>query len=271
MAVTHDPGAKRGVGARVARAASQRTRRLAPRPARRRPHAVHLPAPVRTALRLRRAARATGTSSGSSSPRHASSASCSMWAWGCYGRTWRHASIDEAVRLLAAGASTGLLLVLTFMWGSERVPLTVLVAGPILCHVPVRHDPLPAATVRLPTLVVRRYRRAGRGGRRRHERRGRIPRDATIADARPRARGRGRRRPRRCGIARSTACPSPDASTSSPRSSRSTTVHLILLAMPSAPAGRSSRSPTPPRPPASRSACCGSRRRGSTACRDCGR
>jgi FlaA1/EpsC-like NDP-sugar epimerase len=56
----------------------------------------------------------------------------SMWAWGCYGRTWRHASIDEAVRLLSAGACTGALLLLVFMWGDERVPLTVLVAGPII-------------------------------------------------------------------------------------------------------------------------------------------
>src|SRR3954471_20376226 len=56
----------------------------------------------------------------------------SMWAWGCYGRTWRHASIDEAVRLLSAGACTGAVLLLVFMWGDERVPLTVLVAGPIL-------------------------------------------------------------------------------------------------------------------------------------------
>jgi FlaA1/EpsC-like NDP-sugar epimerase len=56
----------------------------------------------------------------------------SMAAWGCYGRTWRHASIDEAVRLLSAGACTGVILVGSFMWGNERVPLTVLVAGPIL-------------------------------------------------------------------------------------------------------------------------------------------
>ncbi|HEX4531713.1 MAG TPA: nucleoside-diphosphate sugar epimerase/dehydratase [Acidimicrobiia bacterium] len=56
----------------------------------------------------------------------------SMWAWGCYGRTWRHASIDEALRLLAAGATTGFILVLSFMWGSERVPLTVVVVGPVI-------------------------------------------------------------------------------------------------------------------------------------------
>jgi len=56
----------------------------------------------------------------------------SMLAWGCYGRTWQHASIDEAVRLLAAGTTTGILLLLTFMWGGERVPLTVLVLGPLV-------------------------------------------------------------------------------------------------------------------------------------------
>jgi FlaA1/EpsC-like NDP-sugar epimerase len=55
-----------------------------------------------------------------------------MWAWGCYGRTWRHASIDEAVRLLAAGASTGAILLAAFVWGDERVPLTLLVLGPVL-------------------------------------------------------------------------------------------------------------------------------------------
>jgi FlaA1/EpsC-like NDP-sugar epimerase len=54
------------------------------------------------------------------------------WAWGGYGRTWRHASIDEALRLLAAGATSGFVLLVSFMWGAERVPLTVLVAGPVL-------------------------------------------------------------------------------------------------------------------------------------------
>jgi len=52
--------------------------------------------------------------------------------FGCYGRTWRHASIDEALRLLAAGAVSGIILLGAFVWGTERVPLTVLVAAPIL-------------------------------------------------------------------------------------------------------------------------------------------
>jgi FlaA1/EpsC-like NDP-sugar epimerase len=52
--------------------------------------------------------------------------------WGGYGRTWRHASIDEAMRLLAAGLCSGITLFIGFAWGSQRVPFTVLVAGPIL-------------------------------------------------------------------------------------------------------------------------------------------
>jgi FlaA1/EpsC-like NDP-sugar epimerase len=52
--------------------------------------------------------------------------------WGGYGRTWRHASIDEAMRLLAAGLCSGIVLFIGFAWGAQRVPFTVLVAGPIL-------------------------------------------------------------------------------------------------------------------------------------------
>jgi FlaA1/EpsC-like NDP-sugar epimerase len=52
--------------------------------------------------------------------------------WGGYGRTWRHASIDEAMRLLAAGLCSGIALFVGFAWGSQRVPYTVLIAGPIL-------------------------------------------------------------------------------------------------------------------------------------------
>jgi FlaA1/EpsC-like NDP-sugar epimerase len=55
-----------------------------------------------------------------------------MWVWGCYGRTWRHASIDEAVRLLGAGVCTGAILLLSFVWDENRIPLTVLVVGPVL-------------------------------------------------------------------------------------------------------------------------------------------
>lgn len=54
------------------------------------------------------------------------------WAFGCYGRSWRHASIDEARRLISAGLVTMVLIVALFSWGAERVPLTVLVAAPIV-------------------------------------------------------------------------------------------------------------------------------------------
>jgi FlaA1/EpsC-like NDP-sugar epimerase len=55
------------------------------------------------------------------------------WLWGCYGRTWRHASIDEARRLVLAGCCSGLvLLVVSGIIGWGRMPLTVLVAGPLL-------------------------------------------------------------------------------------------------------------------------------------------
>ncbi|MFI5054167.1 MAG: polysaccharide biosynthesis protein, partial [Acidimicrobiia bacterium] len=52
--------------------------------------------------------------------------------FGGYGRTWRHASIDEAIRLIAAGAVSGVILLVAFVWGFERIPLTVLLAGPVL-------------------------------------------------------------------------------------------------------------------------------------------
>ena len=55
------------------------------------------------------------------------------WLWGCYGRTWRHASIDEARRLVIAGCCSGLvLLVVSGIIGWGRMPLTVLLAGPLL-------------------------------------------------------------------------------------------------------------------------------------------
>jgi FlaA1/EpsC-like NDP-sugar epimerase len=56
----------------------------------------------------------------------------SNWVWGCYGRTWRHASIDEALRLLAAGATAGTILILSFVWQEQRLPLSVLVASPVI-------------------------------------------------------------------------------------------------------------------------------------------
>jgi FlaA1/EpsC-like NDP-sugar epimerase len=54
------------------------------------------------------------------------------WVWGGYGRTWRHASIDEARRLLCAGATSAIVLFLAFAWGTDHVPYSVLIAGPIV-------------------------------------------------------------------------------------------------------------------------------------------
>jgi FlaA1/EpsC-like NDP-sugar epimerase len=54
------------------------------------------------------------------------------WLWGGYGRTWRHASIDEARRLLCAGASAGVVLLALFGWGENHIPYSVLLAGPIV-------------------------------------------------------------------------------------------------------------------------------------------
>ena len=56
----------------------------------------------------------------------------STWAWGGYGRTWRYASIDEARRLLCAGATAGVALFALFAWGDGHVPYSVLLAGPIV-------------------------------------------------------------------------------------------------------------------------------------------
>ncbi len=54
------------------------------------------------------------------------------WAFGGYGRTWRHASIDEARRLLLAGLVSGVLLIAVFSWQHPNVPMTVLISGPIV-------------------------------------------------------------------------------------------------------------------------------------------
>jgi FlaA1/EpsC-like NDP-sugar epimerase len=51
---------------------------------------------------------------------------------GAYGRTWRHASIDEAARVLVAGACSAVVLLAIFSWGPQIIPLTVLLAGPVI-------------------------------------------------------------------------------------------------------------------------------------------
>ena len=52
--------------------------------------------------------------------------------FGGYGRWWRHASIDEARRLVLAGLVSAVVLVVAFGWGSQQMPLSVLLAGPLL-------------------------------------------------------------------------------------------------------------------------------------------
>ena len=52
--------------------------------------------------------------------------------FGAYGRTWRHASLDEAMRLVGAGTLSGFILVCSFVWGTDRIPLSVLLAGPFI-------------------------------------------------------------------------------------------------------------------------------------------
>ncbi len=53
-------------------------------------------------------------------------------AFGGYGRTWRHASIDEARRLLAAGCVSLFTLLAIYGWSDRRVPLSVIVGGSML-------------------------------------------------------------------------------------------------------------------------------------------
>ena len=53
--------------------------------------------------------------------------------WGAYGHMWEYASVDEAQRLLFAGLTSCVTLLALFGWeGSRRMPLSVLLTGPIL-------------------------------------------------------------------------------------------------------------------------------------------
>lgn len=52
--------------------------------------------------------------------------------WGLYGPMWQHASVAEARRLLLAGASAGSALLLLSAVGGLRIPLSVLLLGPIV-------------------------------------------------------------------------------------------------------------------------------------------
>ena len=265
------PAAPPTLGPRLALAARQHPRRLAPRPARRRPDHVHLPAPVRTALRLQRAVRATGTSSGSSSPPHASSSSCSHLG---VGLLRPHVAPREHRRSRAA-ARRG-------RWHRAAPRAHVHVGHRASAahrarrradprHLPVRHGALPVSDCSpsgasaYPGLG-----RTGRGGR------------APAPTARPRC-ARCARRPM-LGLV-------PVVVVDDDPALRSRSIHGVPIAgsvddlardrrrarRPPDPARdrrrrrrRScSRSPTPPSRPASRCACCARRRRGSTACRGC--
>jgi FlaA1/EpsC-like NDP-sugar epimerase len=55
--------------------------------------------------------------------------------WGAYGQVWRHASIREARALLLAGASSAVVLVALVVWWRNRVPLTVIVVGPVIATI----------------------------------------------------------------------------------------------------------------------------------------
>lgn len=53
-------------------------------------------------------------------------------AWGLYGRVWRHASIDEARRLLAAGATVSLITAILILTGVSHIRLSVAASGPLM-------------------------------------------------------------------------------------------------------------------------------------------
>jgi FlaA1/EpsC-like NDP-sugar epimerase len=55
--------------------------------------------------------------------------------WGGYGRTWQHASIDEARRIALAAVTTGVVIVPLFGRGEPNVPLVVLLVGPLVVMV----------------------------------------------------------------------------------------------------------------------------------------
>jgi FlaA1/EpsC-like NDP-sugar epimerase len=53
-------------------------------------------------------------------------------ACGGYGRWWRHAGIDEARRLILAGALSAIVLLTVFGFGPRAMPISVLIIGPIV-------------------------------------------------------------------------------------------------------------------------------------------
>ncbi|MGH9178405.1 MAG: polysaccharide biosynthesis protein [Acidimicrobiales bacterium] len=56
----------------------------------------------------------------------------SNWAWGLYGQLWRHASIQEARRLLASGLVTLMTLATVEILVGRRVPYSVIILGVVL-------------------------------------------------------------------------------------------------------------------------------------------
>jgi len=55
--------------------------------------------------------------------------------WGGYGRTWQHASIDEARRIALTAPTVAVVLVPLFGRGAPNVPALVLVVGPVIVMV----------------------------------------------------------------------------------------------------------------------------------------
>ena len=248
MSDTHDPGAKRGFGAgwpdRPARSEATFPSSCSTSSLR----------PSRTSCSSGSAStspfpRATGTSSGSSCPSRAWSASvpCGRGAAtaargvtpastrpsGCSRRAPAPASSCSSCSCGATSASR------SRCWSRVRSSSTFLFGM-------VRFQQRLFAFRRSSYCG---HRHAGRGGRRRHQRRRGAPRDAAVANARAHARGRGRRQPGAAQPLDPRRAHRRAASTSSPRSSSDHDVHLILLrdAVGTA-ASRRSRWPTPPRP-----------------------
>jgi FlaA1/EpsC-like NDP-sugar epimerase len=55
--------------------------------------------------------------------------------WGAYGRTWEHASIDDARRVVLASMSSGAVLLIVFSTRNPNVPTLVLLTGPFVVMV----------------------------------------------------------------------------------------------------------------------------------------
>ncbi len=84
-------------------------------------------------------------------------------ACGGYGRTWRHASIDEARRLLIAGCHHARRTARDLRLARRPVPALGGGIRAVPRHVPVRSRAVPVAAVRVPTLEPAGNRRASRG------------------------------------------------------------------------------------------------------------